>query len=535
MYGVYDRRKEIPMKNKTLCRTISFIVCVCLCVSSVPIVSFATEHSSFSENELSESSGVANAEAGAAAGTKTVNDVIAQSKFTWAQGHGFAAEQGNNLIDKIKGKNASIVGDNNAKNGADRKIINRENGSITWIQDKYYSSASDSIGACFDDTTGMFKYLDADGNVMQVEVPSDQYEAAVQAMQKRIRDGKVPGVTDPSEAEKIVRRGNLTFKQAKNLAKAGTIESLTYDAVHGVVSASCAFGISTVLNYAICVMNGDDPKEAIKESALEGVKSGVGAFGTAVIAGQLSKTGIMNVFKPSSEALTKALGKDFSEALLKAYGQKVIAAEGESVAQSATKQAAQLLRSEVLVAAVTTIVFSAPDAIDLFRGRISKKQFVKNFAITAVSVVAGTVGYGVGGLVGNLVVPGVGTIPGGVVGSILLGTGGGLLADKIADYITDDDADEMYVIVQNTFAQYCEDYLITEDEANNIVDEFSDMLTKDMFKDMYKSDDREAFIAKKMEPLFTAEVAKREKIEAPTEEELRSSLKKEMAGVVFIH
>ena len=62
-----------------------------------------------------------------------------------------------------------------------------------------------------------------------------------------------------------------------------------------------------------------------------------------------------------------------------------------------------------------------------------------------MAVTAGVVGYGVGGAAGNLIVPGVGTVPGGIVGSRLLGTGAGIAADKIADYITDDDADEMFV------------------------------------------------------------------------------------------
>jgi len=520
-------------KHNIKYRLTAFVLCFCLLFSSGPIEALAEDSKSLPDSGNSVIEETANTEAATAGNMKTVNDVIAQSKFTYSAGHGFAAEQGNNLIDKIKGKNTTVVGDNNVKNGPDRMILNRD-GTHIWIQDKYYSTATNSVKACFDSSV-FFKYLDADGNPMQIEVPKDQYDDALLLFEEKIREGKVPNVTDPAEAKNIVRKGNLTYKQAQNLAKAGTIESLTYDAVNGVVTATCVFGISTIFNYAICVINGDEPKEALKTSAIEGVKSGAGAFCTAVIAGQLSKTGILDVFKPSTEALTKALGKDFSEALLKAFGQKVIAAEGESVAMSATKQAAQLLRSQALVAVVTTIVFTTPDAIDMFTGRISKKQFIKNFAITAVTVVAGTLGYGAGGIVGNLIVPGVGTVPGSIVGSIVFGTGSAIAADKLADYITEDDAEEMYGIVQDTFAQYCEDYIVSEEEASAIVEELRDMLTDDMFKDMYKSKDREAFIAEKMEPLFVNEVAKREKLKAPTEEELRASLKNELTGVVFIH
>ena len=48
---------------------------------------------------------------------------------------------------------------------------------------------------------------------------------------------KRQGVTDGSEAENLVRKGNVTYAQAKNIAKAGTIDSLKYDAANGVITA----------------------------------------------------------------------------------------------------------------------------------------------------------------------------------------------------------------------------------------------------------------------------------------------------------
>ena len=51
---------------------------------------------------------------------------------------------------------------------------------------------------------------------------------------------------------------------------------------------------------------------------------------------------------------------------------------------------------------------------------------------------------------------------------------------------------------------------------------------------MYQSKDRQAFAREIMTPLFE-EVAKNRKIEEPSEEEMRASLKTELQGVVFIH
>lgn len=208
----------------------------------------------------------------------TVVEILDQSKFRAHQGHGFAAERGNNLADKIKGKNTSVVGDNNVKNGADRLIINRD-GTKIWIQDKYYKTAKAGIDACFDDL-GNFRYIDGKGNPMLIEVPSDQYDDFVMYMRQYIKDGKIPNVSDPDEAVTLIKKGALTYDQAVNLAKAGTIESLKYDAANGTVSAVSAFGISTLINYAVNRLNGVSREESLKLSAKEGLKTGGLAFGS---------------------------------------------------------------------------------------------------------------------------------------------------------------------------------------------------------------------------------------------------------------
>ena len=47
-------------------------------------------------------------------------------RFHGRQGHGFAAEQANNAIDILHGKDAIIVGNDYAKNGADRLVNGQE-------------------------------------------------------------------------------------------------------------------------------------------------------------------------------------------------------------------------------------------------------------------------------------------------------------------------------------------------------------------------------------------------------------------------
>lgn len=61
-----------------------------------------------------------------------------------AQGHGYAAEQANNLYDILTGKDAKIVGGDNAKDGPDR-MVNGVN-----IQTKYCHDAASSVQAAFE-------------------------------------------------------------------------------------------------------------------------------------------------------------------------------------------------------------------------------------------------------------------------------------------------------------------------------------------------------------------------------------------------
>ena len=70
---------------------------------------------------------------------------------------------------------------------------------------------------------------------MLLEAPKDQYEQAVNLMREKIKEGKVAGVTDPEEAQTLVKAGCVTFKQARNIAKAGNIDSLLFDAKQSVV------------------------------------------------------------------------------------------------------------------------------------------------------------------------------------------------------------------------------------------------------------------------------------------------------------
>lgn len=449
-----------------------------------------------------------------------VNRSYEEEKFHSRQGHGFAAERANHLFDRMTGHDAKIVGDDNAKNGADRIVDGIS------IQSKYCATGSRCIKECFEeDGKGAFRYMQ-NGKPMQIEVPADKYEDAVRAMEEKIRRGQVKNVTDPKEAREIVRKGHFTYEQAKNIAKAGTVESLTYDAVNGAIIATSAFGVTALVTFASSIWDGEDGEIALKAATYSGLKVGGTAFVTSIIAGQLSKAGLNSALVGSSEAIVSLMGPKASAVLINAFrsGSKIYGA-------AAMKSAAKLLRGNAITAGVTVVVMSSFDIANIFRGRISGKQLFKNLTNTATTVAGGTGGWMAGAAIGSAILPGVGTIVGGLLGSIGGGAAAGKVSDTVLDAFIEDDADEMVEIIQEEFTKMAKDYLLNQKEAEKAVDRLSEKLDGKLLKDMFAENDRGAFARRLLEPIIDAETASRKRISVPSEKQMIEAMREVLEDI----
>ena len=441
-----------------------------------------------------------------------VNKSFNEERFHATQGHGFAAERANTLYDKLTGHKVQIVGDDNIKNGADRIVD-----GVT-IQSKYCQSGNSCINECFD-KQGNFRYWH-NGKPMQIEVPADKFDAAVQAMEDKIRQGKMPGITDPNEAKNIVRKGHFTYEQAKNIAKAGTVESLSYDAVNGAIIASSAFGVTVVITLATNLWSGEDFDKSLKLATYSGLQVGGTAFVTTIIAGQLSKAGLNSAMVGSSEAIVTFMGPKASAILINSFrhGSNIYGA-------AAMKSAAKLLRGNVITAGVTVVVLSSFDVANIFRGRISGKQLFKNLANTASTVGGGTAGWLGGAAIGSALMPGVGTVVGGLIGSIAAGAGAGKVSNAVLGSFIEEDADEMVLIIQKVFEELAVDYLLTQKEAEKSVDGLGEKLDGKKLKDMYACKDRKEYARNLLVPIIENETKKRRHVAAVSEERLALSLR----------
>lgn len=420
-------------------------------------------------------------------------------RFNGQQGHGFAAERANQLIDQIQGKDAVILGDNNAKNGPDRMV----DGIL--IQTKYCRTAADSVNAAFHG--GKYRYIDVNGNAMQIEVPKDQYEEALVYMKRRISKGQVPGVKDVNDAEKLVRKGNVDYKTACRIAKAGNIDSLIYDAANGSVVAVGAFGISGAITFAKAVWDGESVDKAIDSAVCAGLQSGGLVFVSSILAAQLTRTSINTALLSPSIGLVKMLPSSVRHSLVNSLGNGSVL-----YGNAATNNLAKMMRNNAIAAGAMIVVMSAGDISNYFRGRMSAKQLFKNVTTLAAGVGGGYIGGAIGGSLGGL--------PGAAIGGLIGGAISSQGANKVLSNFVEDDVSEMLEILNHELIPLVEEYLISEDELDIIIEELRQSLVQDKLLEMYASSDRNAFARDLLTGQIIAVIKWRVRISIPSDKDL---------------
>jgi hypothetical protein len=400
--------------------------------------------------------------AGVAMGARETGQLYAdQVRFGASRGHGFAAEQGNHLWDKLHGYDAKIVGDDNLLNGPDRCVDG------IYIQSKYCAKAGTSIGRCFDDETGLFRYWNKDGTPMQIEVPSDQYPEAVQSMRDRIKNGTVPGVTDPDQAENIVRKGNLTYEQAVNIAKSGTIESLTFDAINGVYVGAVSGSVSAAISFAQSIWNGEEIAVAARASAYTFLRVGGTSLATSIIVSQVGRTAFERAFRGASEKIVESLSNKSIHALVKSLSGKAL------YGAAATKTLQKLLRGNIATMVVTNVVLSLGDIYHICNGRISGAQLTKNVTNLVVGTTGGWLGTAIAGAAAGSLFPGIGTVGGfivGATGGLVGGSAASGISSSAMNYVITDDSVANQIIFEQQLVAVATDFLLMKEELGAIVE-----------------------------------------------------------------
>lgn len=451
---------------------------------------------------------------GTAAGMQASGIVYADNVvFTAAQGHGFAAEQVNHLHDKFTLRDAIHEGTNLKLNGADRIVDGVQ------IQTKYCESGSKSVAQCFD-SQGRFAYWADDGRPMQIEVPPEQYDEAVQAMRARILKGQVAGVANPDEAFDIIRKGHYDYATARAIARAGTIEGLQFDAVNGIQVAGSAAGISAAISYALAIWRGDDHAAALEAACMAGLKVGGVAWLTSIATAQLGRTGLAQSMVPLSQAIAKRMGADVARQIAAVAGRDLSGA-------AATSFVAKLGRGNAIAAGVTTLVMSSAELFRLFEGRASFAQVFKTVAVNGASAAGGLSGAAAGATQGaawGSAIPGPGTIIGGVIGGLVGAFAGSSVAESATKFVLDglieDDAVAMLAILQAVFAEQAQVHLLTQAEADGVLGTLEAADLPSTLRDMYGASDRPEHARSVLVPIMAAVAAARPHVTLPGADEL---------------
>lgn len=390
------------------------------------------------------------------------NSYVGESQLNQAingtQGHGVSAEWGNTSIDRLRGRYATTQpGGTNLKYGGDR-LVGR-----TLVQTKYYQTynngvpdpgnARASVGAYLKNVDGYFS-----NGVKQVEVPRDQFPDAVQRMKQAISDGKIPGENNPNNAKRYVRKGVWTYDQSLQIAKCGTIPSISVDVAGGITSSIPGASIGALMTYWNARSNGMEMRDAIKVTG--------GVFAKSMLMGTLTYAGTMQ--------LTKLIFNNGSKSAVKTALTKFTTAMPEQAFK----------RLNILV---TLTIQVAPSILKSFEG----KQSWSDVGSELTTGISGISGMSIGGVIGTAVLPGVGTAVGAIVGSFAAS----FVGSKVGKMIFGQSSQTVMMnLLKEEFIDAVYQSPLNQDEIQSIMQSiFNDKSLKKTLGFMYKSNDRRWF------------------------------------------
>ena len=123
------------------------------------------------------------------------------------------------------------------------------------LKSKYNNSGDRCVDACL--SYGELRYLDHEGQPINIEVPEDKYEEAIIDFTERKKEGLVSSSIDPI---KVLKKGSFTYNQVKNIANLNKIKGLRI------------FEIDGSIEYALAIWNGDSKEVALEKAIIRAIK-----------------------------------------------------------------------------------------------------------------------------------------------------------------------------------------------------------------------------------------------------------------------
>ena len=325
----------------------------------------------------------------------------------------------------------------------------------------------------------------------------------------------------------------MTYREARNIARAGNIDSLIFDVKTQAVTCTYVFAISFAVNFAWGRWSGQSTDDAIRGAFRSALASGGTTLIVGVVSAQLLRTraaavGAVTVRNGMRTVSHTNVGRQVIHRI-------AVGSLGKPVyGGAATNHVSKLLRSNTITSIAATAVITAPDFYRAaFDGSISWRQFTKNLSVNVAGVAGGVGGWmggaAVGGAVGSAV-PIVGTAAGAVIGGIIGALGGGVVGSGVtkaaADGIVDDDSKRLITALRDEIQELALEYMLTEDEVEHLASTVKSTVNQKwlrrMFKETKNASDKDLrkFIRLEFEPDFETLILKRPKITLPTVEQI---------------
>ena len=407
-----------------------------------------------------------------------------------ATGAGAAAATGTGTAAGTAGAADPEASPGNSRHAGSFDIVDL---NITSVSSRYCDDSEATARSLFDDD-GTFLFDNS-----YVEVPPEQYDQIISSLKEKIKLGKVKTssgktIKNPDTILQNIKKGGLSYKQVRNIARAGNIDSLKFDIKTNAVSCSCSLGVSFAIGMALSIWGGQNIRQAFVTNLRSSLNSSLSSMLISVATAQVLRTSVSAV---GAGATTSVVGNLYGSSV----GHRVIdslASYSAGTALSsagAVAQVSSLLRTNVISGAVTAAILTAPDFYRaIFAKSISWQQLTKNMALNIASIAGGTGGWLVCAAIGasaGSVIPGAGTAVGGLVGGIAGAFAGSTVATRIArkglDKIRPDDAQLMIDICQKAAVKLCVDYMLSEDEAALLIEAMQKQINRKWLMSLYAS------------------------------------------------
>lgn len=174
------------------------------------------------------------------------------------------------------------------------------------------------------------------------------------------------GVSDPKQAEAILRKGRYSYKAVVSMCKAGTFAGLKYDVQTGAIASSTAGSMACILNMANYDWRDGKWKQTCKDSAWKAGRTAAFTTTAHVATCQLSRAGATKVMRPATDAVLKKC------LTAKTRGTLASLARGKPLTgAAATSHLSKRLRGNLISNGVIGAIDVSVSAAKLASGKIS--------------------------------------------------------------------------------------------------------------------------------------------------------------------